>query len=294
MSNQNFNFTDEVPETNPVQNVQFYTGPVNTNKPIGPDETKVELSDLPSLGKPYPESTEIWIKQFTFNELESFNNSHSVVDMLRIATQGITIRSSQLTVFDLTAEDILYLSVLRNLAIDKNMEFSIELTCPICGQRETFKKKISDIAFDEIEAPKLPIKIKDGANEYRLTALTYRVYKAIHELAKQDSDIDNIASFYENLNNPALTDKQIQERFELNKKELGELKNKELISVLLKAKTMLEHGIADQIYECANQTKEQAGGNNAFRLNMFSFESYNSFQSDEQKEHNRIEIQFGD
>jgi len=108
---------------------------------------KVEPHSLPSQGKFYPEGFSLYIRPYTFGEVEYLSQSDlHVKDYVEYILQGIecSFNKKLLTLFD-----FFFLSILRKLYTLGEEKYTIEYTCE-CGNLVSSTFHISDIEFEDL------------------------------------------------------------------------------------------------------------------------------------------------
>lgn len=134
-----------------------------TSDEIGLDYVDV-TNKVPSACKAYPEGTKIYIRPYYFTEVKNmtsiYESSNSVIDIYEKACSGI--RTIGILPGDLVLGDFLFLSFLRKVHTLGGTNFNVIVT--IDDTPYTGTLSVSDIGFEESEAPKFPVKAKLGRN----------------------------------------------------------------------------------------------------------------------------------
>lgn len=168
----------------------------NTSLP----DTQIRVTDLPSVGRAYPQGTEIHYKPYTFGEVKSFSQSKgkmSAAKSVERVLSGINVVGMDKN--DLTFFDFLYISLLRRLSTMNAIEFKLGVGCPSCGSPVSHTFSWEGLVFEDLPAPKLPIivDICDKA-DVRFTPLTVAQYQVLTR-NKQDEDPVAIAAMQSSL-----------------------------------------------------------------------------------------------
>jgi hypothetical protein len=155
-------------------------------------DTQIRVTDLPSVGRAYPDGTEIHYKPYTFGEVKAFSQSKgkmSAAKSVERVLSGIDVNG--MAKEDLTFFDFLYISLLRRLSTMNAIEFKLGVGCPKCHKPVTHTFSWEGLIFEDLPAPKLPIivDICDKA-DVRFTPITVKQYQ---ELTRKQQDEDPVA-----------------------------------------------------------------------------------------------------
>ena len=180
-------FTPKFIEDQKVENI-----PPKKEEIISPksflSEITIEASGLPSLGKPYPKDAKIKYRPFIFGEVKKISSSVNMTqkDMFDIILSGIETTFDK---YDLTLNDMLYLSVLRKMSTLGTSKFSIEFKCNSCNETNKTIISSTDFDFEELKATKLPVIATVRGVEFKFTPLTIRDFLKIIDDKKEDDEL---------------------------------------------------------------------------------------------------------
>lgn len=160
---------------------------LKTSDEIGVDYVDVTVK-VPSECKAYPEGTKIYVRPYYFAEVKNMNAvfeaSNSVIDIYEKACSGI--RTVGITPDQLILGDFLYLSFLRKVHTLGGSKFNVIVTIndtPYSGELS-----VSDIGFEQSEAPKFPVKAKMGSDKVEVSFWPVSVGEYVDFLRKNDGE----------------------------------------------------------------------------------------------------------
>ena len=129
--------------------------PVDVDSQIAPSMPDISLNpkDLPSQFKSYPEGCTIKYRPYTFGEVKKINQSTlTKTDRWNFVLEGVTTSFPK---DQLALSDAIYIGLLRKMVtLDKNLEVTVQYTCPKCLKPSSKKIKSGDLDFKDLEAKK--------------------------------------------------------------------------------------------------------------------------------------------
>lgn len=118
----------------------------------------IPIPEVPSEKKPYPSDTIIAYAPYSSQDLEDINNPDiPTYDKYLIILEGIY--TAGITPNDLTFADFMFISDVRQLQALGDVTFKYPYVCKTCGRPGTYIFKLSNIAFEGLEA-NLPLKVR--------------------------------------------------------------------------------------------------------------------------------------
>lgn len=150
---------------------------IASEEPLLIDVPHIEITgeDLPSRFLPYPKGTRIFYRPYTYGEIDTAVSSKAAYDKgLRHVLQGIIVEGMDKN--DLTLNDFLYLALLRKISSLGTTDFVVQVTPVDLGTPITKRMKTQDIEFQNLEVPKLPVRVKLGGKELHFRPLTIGKY----------------------------------------------------------------------------------------------------------------------
>lgn len=140
----------------------------------------IEVKELPSHFKCYPEGTEIFYEPIKMGELNALNsgtiNVQRGMDFLLDAIHCNTMLAENLAYFDL-----IYIGILRKLHAFGDVKGTIGAVCPNCGNIVKHEFSYTDIEFLELaEDIEFPITATIGGEELEFGLITYKDFMGIN------------------------------------------------------------------------------------------------------------------
>lgn len=138
----------------------------------------IEVKELPSGFKGYPEGTKISYAPLTLGELEALNSG--TMDVLRgIAMLLKSIRCNTMPVEELYYWDVMYIGIQRKLLAFGDTRGILYNYCPKCGAEVEFEFEHTQLEFETLQAPDLPIITTIANHELEFGLITIRDFLEI-------------------------------------------------------------------------------------------------------------------
>lgn len=171
--------------------------------------TMIQVKQLPSGFKGYPEGTKISFKPITLEELEALNSDD--VDATRaIAMLLNSIHCTTMKSYDLYYWDVMFIGIQRKLLAFGETKGTVYARCPRCGELVSKSFSYTELEFKEITAPDLPMKMEVSGKKLEFKPLTVKDFLQINI---EQGDLGVFARMIKNLD--------FEEAFELVKKATG-------------------------------------------------------------------------
>lgn len=202
----------------------------------------VEVKILPSGFKAYKAGAKIHYRPYTFGEVKMMSQSkmsrQKAVDVVLSGVDTSFEPKESITVFD-----YFFIALLRKLSTMGGSQFTIATVCPKCKQKVTTVGKLTDLEFDDLEVPELPIVARIGGQEMHFMPLTVKQWMELHgEKGKESEILSNFAK--------AVVNVPFEKAYGLINNA-----NPEDSEVLNQVDKLLYHGIKPKILTCANKVK---------------------------------------
>jgi hypothetical protein len=157
------------------------------------------VSKLPSNFLSYPAGTEISYVPYTFGELLTFSQStmdkYSKFEFILKGIYTNGIEKHNLAFFD-----FIYISLLRKLSSFKDDTLIIQYNCAECGAQNSVVEQLTNLKFQELNVPGVPIVIKDDdGGELHFVPLTIGAYMNLWKRNKLEDPLEMYASVVANL-----------------------------------------------------------------------------------------------
>lgn len=200
---------------------------------------EIQVTSLPSQFKSYGKDAKISYVPYLYGELVRFNQSKmSDEEKCQQVLSGIRTSFDRM---DLTFPDFLFLGLLRRMSTFGSNKFNISFVCQSCGNRSTIQIMDSEIEFDDLNIPALPVVVTlSNSKELHFGPLTVRDYFDLLRNEKTDDEEYVMAKQVKNFND--------QEALEV----INGITGKD-ISLLQHVDRYLYHGIKDIPTECRNE-----------------------------------------
>lgn len=165
---------------------------VTARNPFLPKISLNAPEDLPSQGKSYPPGYQLTYRSYTLGEIDQFENSQlSTRQQFELVLRGIECSFSP---HDLTMSDVMYLGLLRRLASLGTNEIAVTSTCPNCGNANVSRVETSNLAFDDLQAPKLPVRVTLSDDQvYKFMPATIADYFKLLETGNKTNSLALLA-----------------------------------------------------------------------------------------------------
>lgn len=150
-------------------------------------EITLATDRLPSKGIPYPDDAEISYRTFSYGEIKKISESKlNVKDRFNMVLKGI---KTSFPKEELTLNDFFYIGMLRKISSISSTKLVAEYTCGKCRGKGKHIFQLTDIEFQDIEAPKLPVKASLSFGEVKMTPLTIGDFYSMLEMKRGDDDV---------------------------------------------------------------------------------------------------------
>lgn len=200
-------------------------------------QISVKASELPSKGIAYPPNSVIQYRPYTFGEIKKVSQSKlDVKSSFDFVLKGIE------TPFDsmlLTVGDFFYLGLLRRLSTLGSDKMIIPYQCNGCKKISKHITETTNIEFDDISAPELPIIAEFGDSEIEFNPLTLG---GLYELVTIDKHSDEIA----------LLAKQCKMPFDDAYKFIYDANPEESL-LINEVDKLLYHSVKELVFECKEE-----------------------------------------
>ena len=238
---------------------------------------EIKVTTLPSAFKPYSKNSTIKYNPYTFGEIKKYSDSRmSSRDRIDFILSGIYTSFDK---YKLTHSDFLWLALLRKLATFGVNRFTIMYNCPGCNKPSSITFNDDDIAFDDLEIPKLPIILTlSSGQELHFSPITLHDYFEIEN--NLDDFIFIMASQVRNI------DKKKAYDIISNIKDPNDMTNINTID------NMLYHGIKSLKCKCKNKLENNTLCNTVTNVGVDE-EGTLILPFREEKESKRNSIRFG-
>lgn len=160
-------------------------------------EVKVPCTHLPSGGKPYPKDAWITHRPYMFGEVKQI--SASKLDNENSYEYILSGVECSFDKYKLTVPDVLYIGLLRKISTLGSTEIVARYGCNKCGKPGQFIFKTTDLEFDDLKAPKLPICVDMSFGEVQFSPMTVEDYLRMVKLDKGENEIALYAAQAKNL-----------------------------------------------------------------------------------------------
>ena len=133
-------------------------------------KTMIEVKELPSEFKGYPQGTKISFSPLTLEELEALNSADidpaRAIAMLLKAIHCTTLPSEELYYWD-----VMFIGIQRKLLAFGDSRGTIYNRCPECGKLVSKTFNLTELEFKQMEAPALPMKMKVAGKDLEFCPL---------------------------------------------------------------------------------------------------------------------------
>lgn len=179
---------NQVPQ--PMPRLEPHTEKTDETPKVSGIPTFTVIDRLPSKCLSYPENVEIAYRPYSFGEAKKLSQSkfsmkeHIDFVLSGVQTQGLKSK------YDITYSDFLFISLLRRIATVQTQTVSITFPCQHCESPNTYQINVSDLEFQDIEIPKLPMIVNIKGKELRFSFFTIGNFI---EAQKKNNLKDNMA-----------------------------------------------------------------------------------------------------
>ena len=150
--------------------------------------TLIEINELPSNFKGYPEGTKISYEPLTLGELEALNSSDNIDVQRGMAMLLKSIHCNTLSVENLYYWDVIYIGIRRKLLAFGDTLGTLYERCPVCGEIVQKEFSYTELEFKQPNAPDLPIFLDIQGQELEFNLITIKDFLEI-EIEKGELDV---------------------------------------------------------------------------------------------------------
>lgn len=150
--------------------------------------TLIEINELPSNFKGYPEGTKISYEPLTLGELEALNSSDNIDVQRGMAMLLNSIHCNTLSVENLYYWDVMYIGIRRKLLAFGDTLGTLYERCPVCGEIVQKEFSYTELEFKQPNAPDLPIFLDIQGQELEFNLITIKDFLEI-EIEKGELDV---------------------------------------------------------------------------------------------------------
>lgn len=158
--------------------------------------TLIDVTELPSNFKGYPEGTKISYEPLTLGELEALNSSDGIDVQRGVAMLLKSIHCNTLPVHDLYYWDVMYIGIKRKLLAFGDTLGTIYERCPVCGEIVQKDFSYTELEFKQPSAQDLPIIIDIQDKEIEFGLITIKDFL---EIDIEKGELDVFARMIKNL-----------------------------------------------------------------------------------------------
>jgi len=172
--------------------VQPATAPVVVKAAPNLPDIYLKLDSLPSKSLSYPNTSTIKYRPYTFGELKRFSQSKGLTfrENLDICMSGIETSFDK---NDLTLSDVLYIGVLRRLSTLGTSKVQCPYVCPLCHTPNTRILEMTDLEFEDLQVPELPLVAEFSFGELEFQPITVGNYQKLIQLGKDEDEVAGMA-----------------------------------------------------------------------------------------------------
>lgn len=217
---------------------------------------KIQITQLPSQFKPYPEGAKIYYDTYTYQEIKDLSNKSldlSYKNKLMLSGIHCTFPSE-----NLTYDDFIHISFLRKLSSLNSSSFSFKYRCS-CSEKLLVKNfETKDLEFVELQC-ELPITIDFySIPSQTFTPLTIGGFLHLIDTGKYYREVNGVTTEDEIARLAMYTGIK---NFEASYKLFSELKDGRDIELLMTLDDFLYHGLDVFKFVCNNKlsSKDETG-----------------------------------
>lgn len=149
-------------------------------------EVTLKLEGLPSRGTTYPKGATIKYRSYSFGEVKKTNQEKlSEKESIELMLSGVTCSFDKL---DITLSDAIFIGLLRKISTLGSTKVIIPFACSSCKSQEKPVLDTQNLEFDDIKAPKLPVKADLKAGEFIFTPITVKRFFWLFDNGKKHKD----------------------------------------------------------------------------------------------------------
>lgn len=236
--------------------------------------SQIQVKELPSEFKGYPEGTKIYFKPLTLEELEALNSDEMSPERA-VALLLNAIKCTTLVSHDLYYWDVMYIGIQRKLLAFGNTKGTIYRRCSKCGNILSKTFEYTEIEFKQMEAPALPMKLEVCGKKLEFGELTMKDFLQI------DAEQGALGVYARMIKNM-----EFEEAFDLVKNATGtDIKKLRFVD------KQLDYGMKPFHVKCENIVNKKPCDNDMVMEVQSPFEVV--FPEDEVDGYNEFEVQYG-
>lgn len=200
----------------------------------------IQVTELPSGFKGYPEGTKIAFKPITLEELEALNSDKEPDPARAVAMLLNSIHCTTLPSEDLYYWDVMYIGIQRKLLAFGDTKGTIYNRCPKCGNIVSKTFNYTELEFKEVNAPALPMRLEVCGKKLEFGLLTMKDFLQIEV---EQGELGVYARMIKNL--------EFNEAYDLVKNSTGvDIKKLRFVD------KQLDYGIKPLFVECEGEIEE--------------------------------------
>lgn len=151
----------------------------------------ISVETLPSKFLTYPKNSTISYRVFSFGEIQYLNASKiSEEEVFKYLLEGIQTSFSK---ENLTISDFLYLGWLRKISSIGSNKISLGAYCSKCKKQSSAVVEVSDLDFEDITAPELPVTAVFDSVEFSFMPITLKDYFSLKENGQDEDSVAMLA-----------------------------------------------------------------------------------------------------
>ena len=246
-------------------------------------EIELQAKQLPSRGVPYPESSWVKYRTYTWGEVRKASTSNlGVADTLKEALKGITCSFDKMS---LSVADALYLGTARKISTFSGLQIEVPYVCRYCGHTNKGHFNHSDVTFRDLprEVVSFPIEADIAGRVLEFAPMTVKQYFDLHE------------GRYDRVTNGKIEEVAVQAAWVKNLpyeeayKLISSLTDVEDFETITEVDKLLMHDMERMKFVCENRTCAQT---NSIRLEGRDA-LLRPFRGREESKRNRIRLSAG-
>ena len=204
----------------------------------------IQVTELPSEFKGYPQGTVISFEPLTLGELESLNTDPDLDSTYAVAMLLNAIHCNTLNAEDLYYWDVMYIGIQRKLQALGNTKGTIRRRCPKCGEIVSKTFDYTELDFKLMQAINLPMKLEVAGKQLEFKQLSMKDFLQIDTT---EGELGVYARYISNL--------EYEEALPLVKNATGiDIKKLRFVD------KQLDYGIKPFVVTCTNTVKNPQTG----------------------------------
>ena len=218
-------------------------------------EIVLDIKKLPSRGVPYPPSSTLKYKTYTFGEVQEASTSNwDIVDSIKLALKGIEAGGG-LDKYQLTLLDVLYIGILRKVSSMNELRFEMPYICRGCMKQTKAIFTEKDIEFRDLshEIESLPIEADIAGKVLQFSPMTVKEFLDLHSGRYKNvigGKVDKISIYATMIKNL-----KFEEAYQLLKTN----RNNDDNEVLEEIDRLLLHDMKPLIATCSEEVENEDG-----------------------------------